>query len=260
MGAGVHPSAHVDPGARLGQGVQVGAFAVIEAGAVLGEGCSVGHHAVVHGGSVLGRDNRIFPHAVIGGEPQDLKHRGEPTRLEVGDGNCFREFCTVNRGTAAGGGVTRVGSRNMLMAYTHVAHDCVLGDHIIMANCATLAGHSQVGSYAVVGGLTGLHQHARIGMGAMVGALSRLSKDVPPFSTTSGCDEVKVYGLNKVGLKRRGLDRPALAALEHAYRIFMDHSLSHAEMLRELEALPQPTAEVAELLAFLKSSARGVYR
>ncbi len=260
MSASIHPSAIIEPGAQLGSGVSVGALAVIEAGAVIGDGTSIGHHAVVHGGTTLGRENRVFPHAVVGGAPQDLKYAGQATTLIIGDGNMIREFTTINRGTVEGGGVTRIGSRNLFMAYTHVAHDCVLGDEIVLANCATLAGHADVGSKTVVGGLTGLHQHARIGTGAMVGALSRLSKDVPPYSTTSGCDEVKVYGLNKVGLKRRGFSREDIAALEAAYRIYLDSSLNFSEALKELESLPQPTEPVAELIAFLKASTRGVYR
>lgn len=260
MPPSIHPSAFIDPTARLGAGVSVGAFAVVEAGAVIGEGTSLGHHVVVHSGTTLGRDNRVHDHAVVGGAPQDLKYAGQPTTLRIGDGNSIREFVTLNRGTVEGGGETRIGDRNLFMAYTHVAHDCILGDEIVMANCATLAGHAEVGSRTVIGGLTGLHQHARIGSGAMVGALSRLSKDVPPFSTTSGCDEVKVYGLNKVGLKRRGVSREDMDALEAAYRIFLDGSRNFSEALRALEAIPAPTGHVAELLAFLKSSSRGVYR
>jgi UDP-N-acetylglucosamine acyltransferase len=215
---------------------------------------------VVHSNVSLGKGNKVFAHAVVGGTPQDLKYGGQPTALEIGDENMIREFTTINKGTVEGGGLTKIGSHNLFMAYTHVAHDCVLGDHIVLANCATLAGHAIVGSNTVVGGLTGLHQHARIGTGAMVGALSRLSKDVPPYSTTSGCDEVKVYGLNKVGLKRRGFSREAIQALESAYRIYLDSTLNFTEALKELQALPTPTAEVAILIDFLASSERGVYR
>jgi UDP-N-acetylglucosamine acyltransferase len=260
MSTRIHPSALVEAGAQLGEGVQVGAFAVIEAGAVVGDGTQVGHHAVIHAGVTLGRDNRIFPHAVVGGDPQDLKYAGQKTTLVIGDANQIREYTTLQRGTEEGGGVTRIGSRNLFMAYTHVAHDCVLGDEIVMANCATVAGHCFVGSRTVVGGLSGLHQHARIGTGAMVGALSRLSKDVPPYSTTSGCDEVKVYGLNKIGLKRRGMPKDDVAALEEAYRIYLDRSINFSEALARLEALTRPAAPVQELIDFLKSSSRGVYR
>jgi UDP-N-acetylglucosamine acyltransferase len=255
----IHPTAIIE-GAQLGAGVKIGAFAVLEPGVVIGEGSSIGHHAVVHAGTTVGKDNAIFPHAVVGGDPQDLKYAGQKTTLIIGDNNQIREYTTLQRGTAEGGGITRIGSKNLFMAYTHVAHDCVIGDEIVLANCATIAGHCHVGSKTVVGGLTGLHQHARIGAGAMVGAISRLSKDVPPFSTTSGCDEVKVYGLNKVGLKRRGASREEIAALENAYRIYLDSSLNFSEALKELEAIEAPLAQVVELIEFLKSSPRGVYR
>ncbi len=256
----IHPSAYIHSAAHVADDVQVGAFAVVEAGAVVGEGCVLGHHSVVHRGVTLGRRNQVFPHCVLGGKPQDLKFKDEPTTLVIGDDNQLREFTTLHRGTPGGGGVTRVGSHNLMMAYTHVAHDCVVGDHVVMANSATLAGHCQVGDHVVIGGLTGLHQHARIGQGAMVGALSRLSKDVPPFSTTSGCDQVKVYGLNKVGLRRRGLSREEQDALADAYRLYQDPQLNFGQALERLQVLPHKSAQVAELLAFLTSSQRGVYR
>lgn len=260
MSALIHPSAFVDPKAELGAGVKVGAFAVVEAGAQVGEGSSIGHHAVVHSGVRLGRNNKVFAFAAVGGDPQDLKYKGQASRLEIGDDNLIREYVTLNRGTEEGGGVTRIGSHNLFMAYVHVAHDCQLGDHIVIANSVALAGHCSVGSHTVIGGLTGLHQFARVGTGAMVGALSRLSKDVPPYSTTSGCDEVKVYGLNKIGLRRSGLSREQIAALENAYRIYQDPALNLSDALKELEALPEKTEQVAHLLEFLKASDRGVYR
>jgi len=260
MGAQIHSTAFVDPSAELGEGVQVGAFAVIEAGVRVGDGTSIGHHCVVHSGTTLGARNHVHAHSVLGGEPQDLKFEGERTVLLIGDENKIREFTTLNRGTAGGGGETRVGSRNLFMAYTHVAHDCIIGDHVIMANCATLAGHCQVGSHAVIGGLTGLHQRSRVGTCAMVGGLSRISKDVPPYSTTNGCEEVKVYGLNKVGLRRLGFTRDDLTALEAAYRLFQDPLLNAGDALAQLEAQPDKTAHVRILVEFLKSSDRGVYR
>ncbi len=256
----IHPSAFVDPAARLGIGVEIGAFAVVEAGVDVGDGTSIGHHAVVHSGTTLGRGNRVWPHCAVGGSPQDLKYAGQPTRLVIGDGNMLREFATFSRGTEEGGGVTRIGSGCLFMANTHVAHDCVIGDHVILANCATLAGHCRVGERAVVGGLTGLHQHARIGAYAMVGALSRLSKDVPPFSTTSGCDEVKVYGLNRLGLKRHGFAREEIDALEAAFRIFQDRQVNFSQALQRLDEIPEKGPRVREFLEFLRSSERGVYR
>ena len=256
----VHPSAFVDPSAKLAEGVSVGAFAVIEAGVVVGAGTSIGHHTVLQTGTTLGKDNRVHPHAVIGGEPQDLKYKGQPSQIIIGDGNLVREFCTLNRGTEEGGGVTRIGDRNLFMAYVHVAHDCQVGNDCVVANSVALAGHCVVGDHVTIGGLTGLHQRARVGTQAMVGALSRLSKDVPPYSITSGCDEVKVYSLNKLGLKRRGFSKEAIAALEHAYRIFQDSNLNQGEAVAELEGIAVKSAEVQHLLDFVKGSDRGVYR
>jgi UDP-N-acetylglucosamine acyltransferase len=256
----IHPLALVDPSAELGQGVQVGAFAVIEAGVRVGDLTSIGHHAVVHTGSSLGSGNKVFPHCVVGGAPQDLKYAGQPTRIAIGDQNMLREFTTYSRGTEEGGGLTRIGSHNLFMANTHVAHDCVVGDDVVMANCATLAGHCELGSHAVVAGLSGMHQRSRIGTYAMVGGLSRLAKDVPPYSMTNGCDEVKVYGLNKLGLRRRNFSKDDMLALEAAYRLYQDPLLNFSQALAQLEALDGKTEYVKILVEFLKTSDRGVYR
>ena len=260
MPQSIHPSAFVDPRAQLGDAVSVGAFAVIEAGVIVGQGSSIGHHAVLQTGSTLGKDNRVHPHAVIGGEPQDLKFKGQPSEIVIGNGNLIREFTTLNRGTEEGGGITRIGDRNLFMAYVHVAHDCQVGSDCVVANSVALAGHCVVGDHVTIGGLTGLHQRARVGTQSMVGALSRLSKDVPPYSITSGCDEVKVYSLNKLGLKRRGFSKEAIASLEHAYRIFQDVNLNQSEAVAELDAIESKSVEVRHLLEFIKSSDRGVYR
>jgi UDP-N-acetylglucosamine acyltransferase len=260
MNIQIHPSAFVDPAAELADGVSVGAFAVIEAGVRVGPDCLINHHAVLQSGVSLGSRNQVSPYCILGGPPQDLGYRGEPTRLEIGDDNQFREFTSLHRGTPAGGGLTRVGSHNLIMANAHVAHDCRVGDNVVIANAVSLAGHCQVGDHAVIGGITGLHQHARIGTGAMVGALSRLSKDVPPFSTTAGCDQVKVYGINKVGLRRRGIAQEALRALEHAYRVFQDVRLNFSQALQALEELAPTADQVRVLIEFIKNSERGVYR
>lgn len=256
----IHPTAYVDPAAQLGEGVVVGAFVVVEAGASVGDRTSLGHHSVIHGGVSLGGDNTVSAHAVLGGAPQDLKYAGQPTRLEIGSHNSIREFVTLSRGTQEGGGFTRVGDRNLLMAYVHVAHDCVVGNDTVFANCATLAGHVEVGDYAVLGGLAACHQHCRVGTAAMVGGMGRISKDVPPYSTTAGTDDVKVYGINKLGLKRRGLSKADLESLENAYRIFQDSQLNFGQAIAKLEALPSKTVQVQVLVDFLKSSGRGVYR
>jgi UDP-N-acetylglucosamine acyltransferase len=256
----IHPSACVDPSAKLGEGVEIGPFAVIEAEAELGEGCIVGAHAVVHAGVRLGRQNKIFSHAAVGGDPQDLKYKGEKTRLEIGDENSIREFVTLNRGTAEGGGVTRIGSYNLFMAYSHIAHDCQVGDHVVLANSVAIGGHCSIESYAVVGGLAGLHQFARIGTCAMAGGLGRFSKDVLPYSVTAGTDEMKVYELNKIGLRRLGLPRADIAALDHAFHLYLRSSLNHTEALAALEALEQKTPQIQHLIDFIKSSKRGVHR
>lgn len=260
MATRIHPQAFVDPTAQLGADVVVGPFAVVEAGAIIGDGCELKPHSVVHSGVTLGKRNKIYPAATVGGDPQDLKYKGQPTKLILGDDNLVREAVTLNRGTEEGGGVTRIGSRCLFMAYSHVAHDCEIGNDVILANSVALGGHVQIGDQVVVGGLAGLHQHGRIGTGAMVGGMARLSKDVPPFSTTSGTEEVKVYGLNKVGLRRRGLTRDEMGALENAYRIFQDTNLNAADALAELEALPTKTTHIQILIDFLKTSSRGVYR
>jgi len=256
----IHATAFVDPGAELAGGVEVGAFAVVEAGAKVGAFSKIGHHAVVHTGVSMGTGNRVFPHSVVGGEPQDLKYAGQATRLTIGDGNLLREFTTFSRGTEEGGGVTRIGDHNLFMANSHVAHDCVVGDHVVMVNCSMLAGHCEVGSHAVIGGLSGLHQRGRVGVHAMVGGMSRLSKDVPPYSTTSGCEEIKVYGLNKLGLKRRGMGKEDISALEAAFRLYQDPLLNFSQALAQLEAISPKTEPVRILVDFLKSSDRGVYR
>jgi UDP-N-acetylglucosamine acyltransferase len=260
VAARIHPQAFVDPSAQLGADVVVGPFAVVEAGAVVGDACELKPHSVVHTGVTLGKRNKVYPYAAVGGDPQDLKYKGQPTKLVLGDDNLVREAVTLNRGTEEGGGLTRIGSRNIFMAGSHIAHDCKVGDDCVFANSVAIAGHGEIGDLVVIGGLSGLHQHARVGTGAMVGGMARLSKDVPPFSTTSGTEEVKVYGLNKVGLRRRGLTRDEMNALENAYRIFQDSSLNAGDALAELEALPAKTTHIQILIDFLKTSSRGVYR
>jgi UDP-N-acetylglucosamine acyltransferase len=250
----------VDPGARLGSSVVVGAFAVVEAGARVGDGTSIGHHAVVHGGVSLGSGNVLYPHCVVGGEPGDAGASGLATRLEIGDRNQIREFTTLHRGSVAGGGLTRVGSDNLFMAYSSVAQDCAVADHVILVNCSALAGGCVVGSHAVLGGLAMAEAGVRIGTFAMVGGMSKLSKDVPPYSTTSGCEDVKVYGLNKLGLRRQGVGKADMEALEAAYRVYQDPQADFAGVLARMESLSPRSAQVGVLVGFLRSSGPGVYR
>ncbi len=255
----IHPTAVVEEGARLGAGVTVGAFAVIGPQVTIGPGTAVGHHASVVGRTSLGAGNRIFPFASIGGIPQDLKYRGEDTSLIIGDNTTVREFVTVNLGTEGGGGVTSIGGGSLLMAYAHVAHDCRVGNGVVMANCATLAGHVTIEDHAIIGGLTAVHQFVRIGTMAMVGGASAVAMDIPPYMTASG-NRAELFGPNLVGLKRHGLDEERIGALKKAYRIIFRSELTLQEALERAERELPATPEVAHLVEFLRSSERGVTR
>jgi len=258
--ASVHPSAAVSPGASLGEDVTVGPFASIGDGVVVGAGTSVGAHASIEGPAVLGEGNRIFPHATLGFEPQDVKYKGEPTRLVVGEHNIFREFTTVHRGTVGGHGETRVGSRNYFMAYTHIAHDNVIGSDCVMANCAQLAGHVEVGDWVVIGAFTVAHQFVRIGSHAFLGAYSGLRRDALPFCRTDGLLDAKTYGINTIGLKRRGFSEERVAALQRAYRFLVRSKLNTTQALEKIEEEIKEQADVAQLVAFVRSSERGFHK
>jgi len=259
----IHPTAIVDPAAELAADVVVGPFAVIGAGVVIGGGTEVGAHAVVEGPTTIGRDNRIHAHAVLGGAPQDMKYRGEPTSLVVGDRNTIREFCTFNRGTAQDAGVTRVGDDNWIMAYVHLAHDVQLGSRCILANSATLAGHVHVGDWAIVGGLTGVHQFCHIGAHAMTGFQSHVSQDVPPFMTVSG-NPLAVHGFNAEGLRRRGFSRDRLALVKRMHRLLYRDGLTLEAARAAIEGLRGSVdggdADIALVLDFLAASTRGIVR
>ena len=260
MTAQVHPQACVSPKASLGDGVTVGPFASIGDDVVIGAGTTVGSYASIEGPAVIGEGNRIFPHAVLGFEPQDLKYKGEPTRTRIGDGNVFREFATVHRGTTGGHGETVIGSRNYFMAYTHVAHDNVIGSDCIVANCVQLAGHVEVGDWVVIGAFTVAHQFSRIGAHAFLGAYTGLRRDALPFCRTDGLMDAKTYGINTIGLKRRGFTDDRVEALQRAYRLLIRSKLNTTQALEKIgEELPgQP--DVAELVAFIKGSERGFHR
>ena len=223
VGPNVHPSAIVDPGARLADDVSVGPFAVIAAEVEIGPGSLVGAHALIQGPTRIGRDNHIHAYAAIGGDPQDKKYRGERSELVIGDGNTFHEFVTINRGTGEGGGATRIGDDNWIMAYAHVAHDCHIGSHTIFANNATLAGHVEVGDHVVLGGFAGVHQFCKIGAHAFAAMYSAINRDVPPFIYVAG-QFAEPRGVNAEGLKRRGFDASRIAAIKRAYRtLYMSH-------------------------------------
>jgi len=257
--AALHPTAVVDPGASIGRGVRVGPYAVIEAGVTVGDGCEIGAHAVLSGRTTLGRDNRVFPHAVIGGIPQDLKYGGEDTALVIGDGNTFREFVTVNIGTQGGGGVTRIGSGCLVMAYVHVAHDCRIGDGAILVNAVTLAGHVTIEDRAVVGGLSALHQFVRVGTLAMVGGCSAVDQDVPPYCLAMG-NRVQLRGLNLTGLKRAGVTKEEMRTLREAYDLLFGGEVPLKEAADTALARWPDDPRVAHLARFVAESERGVCR
>jgi UDP-N-acetylglucosamine acyltransferase len=255
----IHPTAIVHPGARLGAGVSVGPYSIVGEHVELGDGTTIGSHAVVEGHTRLGRNNRVFQFASLGSAPQDKKYRGEPTRLEIGDANTFREFSTINTGTVQDEGITRIGDDNWFMAYSHVAHDCVVGSHTIFANNAHVAGHCHVGDWVILGGFTGVHQFVRIGAHAMTGGGTILFQDLPPYVTAVG-NPAKTYGINSEGLKRRGFSEAAIAALKRAYRTLYREGLSLAEARAALAAAAPAVPELDALLSFIDASKRGLLR
>jgi UDP-N-acetylglucosamine acyltransferase len=249
----------ISPRAELAEGVSVGPYAVIGPDVVIGPRTIVGPHAVIDQHTHIGADNHIFQFASLGAAPQDKKYRGEPTRLVIGDRSVFREFCTVNRGTLQGKGVTRVGSDCLLMAYSHVAHDCEIGDKVILANCATMGGHVQIGDWAQLGGLAALHQFCKVGAHAFVGGGSIVSGDVPPFVTIAG-NPARPHSVNAEGLKRRGFTEEQIRTLRTAYRILYRSDLKLAEAREQLAELAATEAAVGELVKFIDASTRGITR
>ena len=255
----IHPSAIVDPGARIAPGVAIGAYSVIGADVEIGEGTTIGPHVVIEGATRIGRDNRIFQFASIGAIPQDKKFGGEASELVIGDRNLIREFVTLNRGTAEGGGATRIGNDNWIMAYAHVAHDCTVGDHTIFSNNATLAGHVAIGDYAILSGFAGVHQFCRVGAHAFIGMGCLVNGDVPPF-VMMAADYGRPRGINAEGLKRRGFDADRVAAIRRAYRTLYMGARPLDEAKRELTEQAAASDDVAEMLAFIEKSARALVR
>lgn len=256
----IHPTAVVSPKAELGADVRVGPFCVVGDHVTLGDGCVLHSHVVIEGTSRFGCDNEFFPFAAIGGKTQDLKYQGEPTYLEVGDRNVFRENVTVHRGTTAES-PTRIGSDNLLLCYAHVAHECQLGNHIILSNNGTLAGHVTVEDHVIVSGLSAVHQFSRLGCHAMIGGMARINQDVPPYTIVEG-HPAQTRGLNLVGLQRRGFSKDDLAALKTAYKkLFLkkDGNLTHAvEGLESTDVAANP--QVRHLIEFIRSTQRGITR
>jgi UDP-N-acetylglucosamine acyltransferase len=255
-----HPTALIHPKARLASSVTVGPYTVIEEDVELGEDNEVMSHVVLKGPAKFGKGNRIFPYASIGQDPQDVKYNGERTFLEIGDGNILREFISIHRGTSGDGGVTRIGSHNLLMAYVHIAHDCQLGNHIIMSNGASLAGHVEIGDRAIVGAFCGIHQFCRIGAYSFLGSYTVVNKDILPYSKTSAERPMGVYGANRLGLERVGLPKKEIDALQAAFRILCRSKLNTTQAIEKLEAEGINSSHVRSLVDFVKTSARGVVK
>jgi UDP-N-acetylglucosamine acyltransferase len=256
----IDPRALVSSSARIGRGTRIAAFAVVGDGVELGEDCVVESHAVVRGPARIGQKNIFDSFCSVGGDPQDLKFSGEPTKLEVGDGNRFREFSTVSRGTTQGGGVTRIGSHNLFMAYSHIAHDCVVGSHTVFANGATLAGHVIIDDYANVGAFSPVHQFCRVGRYAYIGACTVITQDVPPFSRVVTERETHCYGVNTVGLERRGFDRERLNTIESAFRLLLRSKLNTSQALEQIRAQVNGSPDIRELVEFIESAERGLHK
>lgn len=255
----IHPSAIIDNKAQIGAGVIVGPFSVIGAGVEIGDGCEIGAHVVIRRNTRLGKNNKIFQFASVGDDPQDRKYAGEETWLEIGDDNIIREFATINRGTAGDLGTTRIGNNNLLMAYTHVAHDCVLGDHTIMANAASLGGHVQIHDWAILGGFSMVHQFARVGAHSFAAMGAAIGKDVPPFVMVRG-NPAGPHGINAEGLKRRGFDAVALATLKKAYRLLYRSRLPLKEAQEQIRSLGAENSALIPLVEFLSNASRSIVR
>lgn len=255
----IHETALVSPDAKLGDGCYIGPYSTVGALVVLGDRVRLESHVVVAGETTIGDDTHIFPFVSIGLAPQDLKYAGEPTRTEIGKRNQIREFVTIHRGTSGGGGVTRIGDGNLLMAQAHVAHDCQLGNEIIMANAATLAGHVEIADRANVGAYSGVHQFCRVGLEAFIGGYSVVVKDAPPFAIIQG-NHARCFGLNKVGMKRRGYSQETINALNHAYHLLLSSKLNTTQAVERIREEIKDSIEVNLLVEFIESSKRGVVK
>jgi UDP-N-acetylglucosamine acyltransferase len=254
-----HPTAIIHPNAKLADDVGVGAYTIIGEHVEIAAGTWIGPHVVIEGHTRIGKANRIFQFCSVGAIPQDKKYAGEPTRLEIGDNNTIREFCTLNTGTVQDTGITRIGNDNWIMAYVHVAHDCEIGSHTIMANGATLGGHVHVGDWVFLGGLSGVHQFVRIGAHAMTGFQTRLSQDLPPYVTAAD-NPATVHGINSEGLKRRGFSSDSIMAIKHAYKTLYKSGLSLEEAKAAIRSQLAEHSELQLLADFLDTSLRGIIR
>ena len=248
----------VSPRARMGQEVRIGPYAFVGDEVELGDNCVLEHHASIEGPSRLGKENHLYPFSAVGSDPQDLTYREERVSLEVGESNEFHEFATVNRGTVKGGGVTRVGSHNLIMAYAHIGHDCVVGDHTVFVNGATLAGHVTVEDYASVGAFCPVHQFCRIGRHSYIAAHTVITQDVPPFSKVVAPRDTRCYGVNTVGLKRHGFSADRIRVIEQAFRLLLRSKLNTTQALEEMKQNLASSPDVLELIRFIEKAERGV--
>lgn len=255
----IHSLAIVDPGAKIGKDVEIGAFSVVGAGVEIGAGTWIGPHVVINGPTRIGNENRIYQFSSLGEAPQHLGYKGEPTRLEIGDRNIIREYCTFSRGTVGGDGVTRMGNGNFIMAYCHVAHDCQVGNNTIFANGTSLAGHVRVEDWVIFGGFTMVHQFCRVGAYTMTGINTVTFKDIPPYLLVAGNTAVP-HGLNVRGLKRRNFSEHAVDSLRKAYKLVYKSGLSLSEAIGQIGPLAETSAEAGRFLDFIKQSKRGIVR
>jgi UDP-N-acetylglucosamine acyltransferase len=250
--------ADISPSARIGNGAKIGPYVVVGDDVELGEGCVLDHHALVQGPSRFGRENHFYPFSAVGGDPQDLTFAGERVSLEVGEHNEFREFCTVSRGTKKGGGVTRLGSHNLIMAYAHIGHDCVVGDHTIFVNGATLAGHVTIEDYATIGNFSPVHQFCRVGRHAYIAAHTVITQDVPPFAKVAAPRNTTCYGVNSVGLSRQGFSADRIEAIEKAFRLLLRSKLNTTQALEKMRGTLGDSEDVLTLIRFIESAERGL--
>ena len=257
--SGIHPLAVIDGAARIGDGVTVGPFAVIGPGVTVGDRTEIGAHVQIHGPTILGSENRVYPSVCLGMDPQDLKFAGEEVRLEIGNRNTIREYTTFHRGTGKGGGLTTVGDDNLFMVYSHVAHDCHVGSRTVFANCATLAGHVEVGDDAVIGAFSAVQQFGRVGRHAYVGGYTRLLVDALPFVKTVGLRPA-VFGVNRIGLRRKGLGDDRIRTIEKAMRVFLRSGLNTTQALAQMEEEFSGAPDVDYLIQFVRSARRGVVK
>jgi len=256
----VHPTAIIDSRAKISASCKVGPYCVIGPDVDLGVSCHLVSHVAIEGPTKIGSDNGFFSFSSIGMAPQDLSYAGEPTQLEIGDHNEIREFVTINRGTVKGGGLTRIGSHTLIMAYAHIAHDCAIGDHVIVANAATLGGHVTVEDWAAVGALCPVHQFVRIGTHAYIGGGSTITRDVLPFSKTAAERNTRAFGLNTLGLERRGFSKERIRKIHHAYKVLLASKLNTSQALEKLKAETDRSEDVDLLIRFIEAAERGVIK